>query len=96
MTMNCPTCKRHIYPKEARCECGYRIRGPMHPSIIENLKRIGLQQRPGETVADHAARCRQYLRDNRMLGRLPPAVRAEIDREAAEERLAIQEENDGR
>lgn len=106
--MNCKECGRALVADTKRCPCGWRAprpltpvpsrqAGPMPPFLEQRLHALGLNRRTGESAADQAARCRAFLKKHahRLPASLARAVETESEREAREERLAIQEEGNG-
>ena len=47
---------------------------PAPRGITEHLKELGLDQKPGESIAEQAARCRQWLLENMSSGANPSFV----------------------
>lgn len=64
---------------------------PPMPGIVSHRRReLGLDRKPNESVTEHAVRCRQWLRERKI--KLLDKIQEQVDREAVEEREAIQQE----
>ena len=97
--MNCARCGRNVYRGQYRCNCGHLLSQPKPICPGDQLRKMGLAREVGETEAEHAQRCREYLRKNRLGGILPKNAQRQLDEDEQfeiDERQAIQEEGSER